>query len=158
MLDFDAPIEPGKAAAGVALGDRMERLGEVGDSRRRGLHGLYEFTVVGPVCVWAKGGVIDQIGVRGGYTGRIEGTAVGIGATIQQVAEEIGPVVEDDEDNLIVADLLGLCFETERWRGVSGRETVGENLDARVTEIYVFQVDGLDQPTNPPHGPPFACR
>ena len=139
MLDLNASIEPGKAAAGLALGDPVATLSQAGQLARHQLGDGHELLDFGSVRVWAKDGVIDQIGVLGGYTGRVGGTAIGIGSTIQQVVDAIGAVVEDDEDNLTVPAVAGLCFETEVWRD-GGRGTVEENLDAKLTEIFVFAV------------------
>jgi len=138
MLDLRATIEPGKAAAGISLGDSVVHLSHAGLATKRELGGGAELLDFGPVRVWAKGGVVDQIGVRGEYAGYISGTAISVGSTIQQVMDAIGPVVEDDCDNLVVAHLPGLCFETGAWRGDPGGETVEENLDAKLTEIFVF--------------------
>ncbi len=137
VLDFTAPMEPGKGAAGFTLGDSSEKLLEsYGGTKRKLDHGQ-EFFDFGPVCVWAKDGVIDQIGVRGGYTGRLIGS-IGIGSTIQQVMDAIGLVAEDDDDTLVAPDVAGLCFETEGWHGSPGSETVEDNLDARITQMFVF--------------------
>ena len=140
MLDLDATIEPGKAAAGVSIGDPVAKLSQAGRPTRTELLDGGELLDFGPVLVWAKGGAINQIGVRSGYTGYVGGTPIRIGSAIQQVVDAIGPIVEDDEDNLIAAHVPGLCFETEAWRGDPGSETVEENLDAKLTEIYVFAV------------------
>jgi hypothetical protein len=135
LLDLLAPIEPGQAAAGLAIGDAVSKLFQAGCSTSRKLADGLELLDFGSIRVWARGGIIDQIGVRGEYSGHLRGTTIGIGSTIQQVRDAIGPVLEDDEDNLIVSDLPGMCFETGTWRG--GR-TVEENLDAKLTDIFVF--------------------
>ncbi len=138
MLHLDATIEPGKAAAGLSIGAPLAALPEATGSMRTKLGDAVELLDFGPVCVWVKNGMIDQIGVRCGYTGYVRGTTIGVGSSIQQVRDVLGPVVEDDEDNLIVAQVPGLCFETEAWRGDPGRETVEENLDAKLTWLFVF--------------------
>jgi hypothetical protein len=138
MLKLDATIEPGKGAAGLAIGDPIEQLSE---AERRAGHDLGNgLTLIdlGSVRVWARRGVVEQIGLRGKYNGRVAGTAIQVGSTLQQVVDELGPLVEDDEDNLVAVKMPGLCFETETWRGEPGRETVEENLDAQLTEIFVF--------------------
>lgn len=140
MFDLRAAIEPGKAAAGISIGDPILQLSQAGPTTKRELGGGVQLFDFGPVRVWVKGGVVDQIGVRGEYAGYVSGTAIGVGSTIQQVVNEIGPVMEDDEDNLVVAHLPGLCFETGAWRGDPGGEIVGENLDEKLTEIFVFTV------------------
>lgn len=135
VFDLRAPIEPGKSAAGLTIGDAVAKVSQTGCSTSRKLANGFEMLDLGPIRVWARGGVIDQIGVRGEYRGHLSGTTIGIGSTIQQVQDAIGPVLEDDEDNLIVAQLPGICFETETWRG---GKRVEENLDAKLTDIFVF--------------------
>ena len=137
MLNLRQPIEPGKGAAGLSIGDSVARLSQAGCQQKRALRDGLELLDFGPVRVWARGGMICQIGVRGEYSGHVQGTEVGIGSPIQEVIDAIGPVVEDDEDNLIVVQLPGLCFETETWHG---DHTVEENLNAKLTEIFVFPI------------------
>lgn len=93
---------------------------------------------LGPVAIWVRGGVIHQIGVRSPYRGLIGATDIGIGSTLRELSRALGVVVEDDEDNLVVQGVSGLCIETERWYGWPGREAVEDNLDARITEIFVL--------------------
>ena len=140
MLDLHATIEPGKTAAGLSIGESVTGLPEAAVATRSSRGAEIELFDFGPVRVWVKDGVIYQIGVRHGYSGHVGGTTIGIGSSIQQVRDVLGPVFEDNEDNLVVAQVPGLCFETEAWRGDPGRETVEENLDAKLTEIFVFPV------------------
>ena len=138
MLDLNAAIIPGRSAAGIALGARASDLGlNTEPTRSQPGHGVSVYDL-GPVRVWIREGVVDQIGVRATYTGAIGTGGIRIGSTLRHVAETLGPVFEDEEDNLVVAGFAGLSFETEQWRGEPGRETVDENLDAKITEIFVF--------------------
>lgn len=138
MIDLNAVIEPGKSAAGLSIGDPVVKLSQPDRPTRQTLGDGFELLDFGPVLVWAKGGVVFQIGVGEGYAGYISGTAIGVGSTIQQIINAIGQVAEDEEDNLILANLPGICFETEAWRGDPRRQTVEENLDAKLTAIFVF--------------------
>ena len=131
MLDLDAAIEPGKAAAGLSIGDPVAGLPEATGSMRSRLDDGVELLDFGPVCVWVKNGVIDQIGVRRGYAGYVRGTTIGIGSSIQQVRDVLGPVVEDDEDNLIVAQVPGLCFEAYQLTKACSRRARTHAADAR---------------------------
>jgi CRISPR/Cas system-associated endoribonuclease Cas2 len=140
MLHLDAIIEPGKAAAGLSIGEPVAGLPEAAVATRSTLGDEIELFDFGPVRVWVKDGLIDQIGVRRGYSGYVGRTTIGVGSSIQQLRDVLGPVVEDEEDNLVVAQVPGVCFETEAWRGDPGCETVEENLDAKLTEIFVFSV------------------
>jgi hypothetical protein len=134
MMDVEAPIRPGYGAAGLALGGSADALGC--DEGSRTWLGDREVIDLGVVVVWVRAGFIEQICVRRSYAGAIAGTEVRIGSTLQQVGDVFGPVFEDDEDNLVVSGLPGLCFETERWRG----DGVAQNLDAKITEICVFSI------------------
>src|SRR6185437_9095357 len=70
---------------------------------------------LGVVKLWTKNGLITQIGVHSGYLGVLE-NRVRIGSTIAEVEECFGcSVEEDEEDNLIVPNSPGWCFETEEW-------------------------------------------
>jgi hypothetical protein len=118
MLDFDAPIVPGESAAGIRVGSRIAELpADV----------LARFTVerrVNPclpnavltvyrsdaITLTVENRVIDQVEVRGGYRGRLKG-AIGIGSTVAEVEDCVGPVIADDEDNLCIDGLSGLVFE-----------------------------------------------
>lgn len=99
-----------------------------------------EHIELGPVSVWIREGLIDQIGVTAGYRGAVAGTDVGIGCTLRQVSTALGEVFENDEDNLCVDGLPGICLETTVWAGAPGREAVAHNLDAKITQIYVFRL------------------
>jgi hypothetical protein len=137
VLDLDAAIIPGRGAAGIVLGAPASDL-ELGRASRTQLHAGVSVYDLGPVLVWTRNGVVDQIGVRAPYAGSIATKGIRIGSTLREVAGACGPVFEDDEDTLVVEGMPGICFETEQWRGGPGCETVDENLDAKITEIFVF--------------------
>jgi hypothetical protein len=141
MLNFHAQIEPGRGAAGLSIGDPIGPLPEAERHAARDLGNGLTLLDFGSVRVWARGGAVEQIGLRGQYNGCVAGTAIGVGSTLQQVVDALGPVGEDEEDNLVALEIPGLCFETEAWRGEAGRETVEENLDAQLTEIFVFDAE-----------------
>ena len=134
--DLDAPIVPNESAAGIQIG---------ADAREIVERASLTFTFdppdksrsysVGVVLLWVRAGTIHQIGVIGGYRGRIDGR-IGIGSTIADVEDAFGRVLEDDEDNLVVSSLPGWCFETEPW--VDG-DDLRQNRFARITAIYVFR-------------------
>jgi hypothetical protein len=134
-LDLDAPIVPGLSAAGIRVGTLLEQvLATAAPDEVVDLDGCIRYTF-GPVSIWAKGGRVDQIGVFAGYRGRLEGS-VAIGSTIADVEGVFAAaVIEDDEDNLVVAGVPGWCFETETWTARGGPEL---NAQARVNAIFVF--------------------
>lgn len=139
MLKLDASIVPGVSAAGLRLGDPVQQIQSLAVVPRRRLDQSLEHIELGPVSVWIREGLIDQIGVAAGYRGAVAGTDVGIGSTLRQVSTALGEVFENDEDGLCVDGMPGICLETTLWADAPGRETVAHNLDAKIIEIYVFR-------------------
>jgi hypothetical protein len=134
-IDLDAPIVPNESAAGVRIGDDARNI-----VQHAGLtyvedppHRLLRYPM-GSVILWVMAGCVTQIGVVLGYRGMINGR-IGLGATITDVERELGAVIEDDEDNLIVPSVPGWCFETEQWHG----DELQANKLARIVSIFVFR-------------------
>lgn len=136
MPDLSAPIQPGLGAAGLVLGCLLAGLRQIERGALQPLGGGVELVDLGAVRVWAVEGAIHQIGLRGAYAGRVAGTTIGVGSTLEQVVGQLGSVSEGEDDVLIVRERPGLGFETEHWRGSPA--TLEQNMDARVTEIFVF--------------------
>ena len=134
MFDLNAPIIPGESAAGVRVGQPIEDiLARVSPDATVEIHSGTKFEF-GPVHLWVEDGKVSQVGVYAGYRGSLS-QGIGIGSTLGGIQSALGPVVEDEDDNLIVGGMPGWCFETEEW--VAGRQPE-QNPDARVSEIYVF--------------------
>ena len=135
MIDLDAPIVPGKSAAGVFVGSAVsELLSAVGKYSTTKLSGG-ERHDLGVVKVWAEDGVISQVGVGSGYRGMLQ-PGIGVGSTISEVEVSFGcSVQEDEEDSLVVPTSPGWCFETEEWKPP---QTVSNNRNARIVSIFVF--------------------
>lgn len=89
---------------------------------------------LGCVSIWLLDGKVYQIGVGDGYLGKVNGGRVGVGSTLADVMSECGELDVDCEDNIVLRDVGGICFETEAWEG----SQLMDNLHALVTEIYVF--------------------
>lgn len=141
-LDVDADIIPGqedrsgRLAAGAAIGTVLQAPGAVfiaealHDALGRPSRHRYRSS---SVDLWSHDGTSAQIMVDGTYRGRLA-PVIGLGSTIADVEAAIGPCAEDDEDNLIVMNLPGICCEIgatyadPNWRHVS------------IVEIYVFRV------------------
>ncbi len=134
MIDLNAPIIPGESAAGIYVGQPIsELLGQQNPIAVEKLENVtrYEF---GPVWVWTRNDLIDQLGLFQGYNGELpEGIVVG--AQMSEVKEKIGDIFEDEEDNLCVINSPGWCFETCQWNNLHDPD---ENLSVRVTGIFVF--------------------
>jgi len=122
LMNIDAPIVPGKSAAAIQLGSPIEEIleqhnnsfspGEVVNlSPSFPLNIRYRSAMVD---VWAVEGKVEQIMVHDGYRGKLMDT-IGLGSTIADVERQIGPVEEDEEDNLVIRDCPGLLFEVEGY-------------------------------------------
>jgi hypothetical protein len=135
MIDSNAPIVPGKSAAGISIGDGISELLATAPTLSRAKLSGTETYDLGAIKVWADDGVITQICVCSGYGGVLE-PGIRIGSTIAEVEKGFGrSVVEDDEDNLVVPDSPGWCFETEQW---VTPQTVSKNRNAKIVSICVF--------------------
>jgi len=135
MIDIDAPIVPGKSAAGVLVGSVVSELLATVDTQSTTNQSRGEQHDFGTVKVWSKDGVIIQVGVYSGYRGVLR-PGIGVGSTISDVEESFGcSVQEDAEDNLVVPTSAGWCFETEEWETP---QTVTNNRNARIVSIFVF--------------------
>jgi len=139
LPDIDAPIVPGKSAAGILIGTESKSL--LSEAQPTATKQLQDGVIrheFGPVVrVWTRQGVVDQVGVSVGYKGLLDGK-IGIGSTIAEIEDWCGcPVEEDEEDNLIAFGRPGWCFETDAW---VGDHTVSSNRNAVVNAIFVIPI------------------
>jgi len=133
-FDLNAPLVPGRSAAGVRLGESINRVLEgnkPGNIEDRGEVTFYNF---GEVSLFVCEGVIYQVGVHNGYSGAIRGVI--IGTTIAEVNRLLGPVVEDEDDNLAVDGIQGWCFESTEFSPPFSE--LADNLNATVKEMFVY--------------------
>jgi hypothetical protein len=136
MIDNDAPIVPGKSAAGIFVGGLVSELLATDPTRSTTKLSDSEAHDLGAIKVWANDGIITQIGVYSGYRGVLE-PGVRIGSTIADVEEHFRcSVEEDEEDNLVVPNSPGWSFEAEQW---ATPQTVSKNRHAKIISIYVFK-------------------
>jgi hypothetical protein len=132
--DLEAPIVPGRSLGGVEIGAlASEAWGETRDLNSSS-PAQPSRVEMGPIVVWLSKGFVHQVGAREGYRGSVLGTGIGLGSSLADVERELGRVVEDDEDNLVVEGWGGLLLETEAWSGDSLRT----NLQARISQIMVI--------------------
>jgi hypothetical protein len=150
-FNLDAPILPGKSAAGVSIGDY------IGDILRQAVPlAINDLPTgrryqLGSVTLWVnKTGNIQQIGLYAGYTGKIN-QSIGIGSSIREITTLFGNVIEDEQDNLEVEGFPGWCFESSPW---PSPQQVAPDLDASITQIFIFEANGL-QFDDPPY--PTKC-
>lgn len=121
-MNTDAPIVPGESAAGIQLGAPIEGLLNAhknsfsfGEVVRPSFPALITTRYRSEmVDLWVRDGIVDQIMVHNGYRGKLM-DKIGLGSTIADVEMYIGPVEEDEEDNLMIRDLPGLFFEIEGY-------------------------------------------
>jgi hypothetical protein len=127
-LDLNAPIVPGKSAAGITLGQPLsEFIRKYGE--------LFSFKgnryCSESVIVSIADDVVSQIGVFDGYRGKIAGK-IGIGSTDKEVELFLGVIEENDYDDLVVKGISGFCFE------------INPDADPQpITEIYIYRPDVL---------------
>ena len=108
MIDLDAPIVPGKSAAGVFIGSVVNELfARVDHSTTKLSSG--ERHDLGTVKVWAEDGVITQIGVYSGYRGVLQ-PGIRVGSTISDVEEFRLFCPRRRRRQSRCADLAGLVF------------------------------------------------
>lgn len=127
MFSLDAPIIPGKRAAGIAINADFHLVTRdlqidfsVDDSNPIRYHSPN-------VDIWLHNNRINQIMVHGEYKGKfMERITIG---TPLDTLKEIGNLALDREDNLVIVEYPGICFEYD----------VG-SPDSPITEIYVFQM------------------
>jgi hypothetical protein len=137
---MDADIIPGTGAANLRLGTAISavlqdygavfRADVLYDALGRPSGHRYRSS---SVDLRSHDGTIAQIMVHGTYRGRLA-RAIGLGSTIADVEAAIGPCAEDDEDNLIITNLPGICFEI----GATYADPDGRH--APIVEIYVFRI------------------
>ena len=72
MIDIDAQIVPGKSAAGFSIGGLVSELLVAVRPRSTTKRSRGETHDLGAIRVWAKEGVITQIGVYSGYRGILQ--------------------------------------------------------------------------------------
>lgn len=147
MLDLDAPIVPGESAAGIRVGSRVTDLPADVLARftvERRVNSCLPNAVMtiyrsDSVNLWVENRVVDQVEVHGGYRGALK-DAVGIGSTVAAVEERIGPVAEDDMDNLAIRDLPGLCFGLAGAFGGYAPADDSTSHPLPITQIFVYRV------------------
>lgn len=135
LPDLDAPILPGLSAAGVQIGESIERIPNLSEiiTEMGGVYGFHKFN---SVKVWSRSGIVVQMGVSEGYRGMV-GNRIGIGSTIADVESWTGSeVAEGEDDELIAVGSAGWSFEMTEWNGT---HKLGLNREARIVAIFVHR-------------------
>lgn len=142
VAPLNAPILPGKGAAGIDLGLPIsEVLRSVGLRFTEDV--LVNSCVQAPtgtvlyrsdaVDVWATDGVVDQVRVRVGYRGTLAG-GVGVGSSRAALAAALGAAENVELDTVTFREHPGLYVTL----GGAPGWWDDKPDDAVVTEIYVF--------------------
>ncbi len=139
MLDLNAELIPDRAGAGVTLGQSIASVLDVTQPEAVEARVGCRAFKFGSVWLFEKEGVISQICVFAGYTGKIAGS-VGIGSTVTEVMAAFGFVEEDEEDCFGVTAMPGWCFEVENIV-VAAESTNWPS--ARIACICIYAEDGL---------------
>jgi hypothetical protein len=110
----DATIEPGISAAGINLGTPVAEILRDNSELLEEQPTLGWSAIRGPfVTLSVRHGVVRQILVHGGYSGRIKGL-VGLGSSVAQLTALLGAWSEGAYGNEIDIPVLpGVFFETE---------------------------------------------
>lgn len=130
MIDLNAPIVPGKSAAGVVLGTNISKVIDdhrfsFSASNLDSKTGEMKYTS-NNIVLWTQSEKICQIMVRENYQGLVNGV-MGVGTSLNLVRSQLGDTDLDEYDNLVIKGIAGLSIEID----VDGNPST-------VTEIYVF--------------------
>jgi hypothetical protein len=140
-LDLDAPIVPGISAAGILLGALLTAVLATNAGVFQADRAVdQDFQPGGiwyrspDVDFWAAAdsGEVLQIMVHGGYRGWVL-DHIGLGSTVADIESTVGPCGEDDEDNLTIMGLPGLCFE------IDGRLAAPNWRHAPIIRFFVYR-------------------
>ncbi len=121
MIDITAPIIPGQSAAGIRVGTAIDEVVQRLELDFTVEQIINPYVTLDPpayryrsamVDLWVREGMIDQVMLHDGYRGKLMGK-IGLGSTIADIEEMVGLWEEDEEDNLIIRGVPGLCFEVE---------------------------------------------
>ena len=145
MLDLNAELIPGKAGAGVLLGQSATSILAViqpeNIESRQPLPALPELGCrvlkFGSVWLFEQKEVVSQVCVFAGYAGKINGS-IGIASTVAEVQATLGPVVDYEGVCFGVATLPGWCFEVEESNSaIKGPDW----LALRLSSICIYAED-----------------
>jgi hypothetical protein len=79
---------------------------------------------------------LKQITVLNRFRGRVA-NVIGIGSTGAHVEATLGPLVEDEDDNLIIPGIPGVCFEVAF---VTGHDVAWQLQHAPIAYISIYSI------------------
>lgn len=124
-INIHEPIIPGKSIGGILLGETIEIVLErlnLPFKQTSSWHFIFA-----DVSLWVnETGEIFQISAHHNYKGKIL-EKISLGNTPEDVERLIGKIMLNDEDNLVIDGIDGLCFEID----------VNQN-PSTINEIFIF--------------------
>jgi hypothetical protein len=115
----DDRIVPGERIGPFVLGmEEADALTHLGPAEREDMDGM--FVLFGrDYALWfdAEDRVLTQVGVHGGFSGRLptlgDAAGIGVGSTLDELGA-LGTIAYDDDDGVfLIADMPGVCFEVD---------------------------------------------
>ena len=135
-INLQAPIIPGESIGSIKVKTNINQVENFNSFEQERVINKYfpDLDLIiyktDSVSFWVKKGFITQIMAHGNYEGKLF-DLIGIGSTINDIEKLIDPVDEDNEDNLIIEGIKGLCFEV--------RLPPDNDLNSTpIAEIFVF--------------------
>jgi hypothetical protein len=136
IIDLHASIIPKLSAAGVKIGDSIQKIISNNpdfEMDNIGETSLYHFE---NICLWVIAQKVTQISVFNNYRGMIH-NKIGLSSTIQEVQNEFGEISQDEDDNFITPSQTGWSFETDDWNTDSEEPQFEKNLNIEISEIFI---------------------
>jgi hypothetical protein len=134
-INIKAPIIPGESIGEIKLGININQIENFNSFKQERVINEYfpDLDLIiyktDLVNFYVEKGIITQIMAHGNYLGKLN-NLIGIGSTMNDIEKLIGPVDEDNEDNLIIEGIKGLCFDFESGPIYSN--------STPIAKIYVF--------------------
>ena len=129
-FELNASILPCEGAGGIKLGSIvsdlfLDTLNAANLIEHRSAEtNMYRFD---SISLFVSNRRIIQIAVYNKYIGKLD-NYIHIGMPKQQVEQQYGMFKLDDEDNLVLADISGVCFEYNV-----------NSAESEITEIFLYQ-------------------
>ena len=136
MLNINAELLPGKAGAGIELGQLLSAIHDLAHANTISERINCRVLQYGSIWLFESNGVVNQVCVFAGYRGKVAGT-IGITSTIADVEAFLGQVVDYEGVCFGVASMPGWCFEVEKGLSM----TDAGWLNAQLKSICIYKED-----------------
>lgn len=145
-IDENAPIIPGKSAAGFTLGIKKSDIDkqvldlfefiEIYNKYLPECPPLHEYRTKDLILHFYEN-KLTQIGLIGNYKGKLDDN-LGLGDLVKDFELKYGDLTEGDEEELVFSNLKGLCFEVDNSKYNSDNWTI-EIPKLPIKEIYIYK-------------------